>query len=499
MVENLNNGVFMILSCKKYKNRLLAVNNIWKHKLNAFYKSYFIIGNPLLSTDYEFDYINDIIYVKCGDEYDYLPHKVKLGLTAISTLNPEWIVKIDDDMILDCEKFKNWITLNKNNGDYLGHIQTAKEGWGSYQSDRFILEKNKQPFYVKDAIYCSGPCYFLSKLAYTCLIKNMDPEYCKLEDINVGTTLYYNNIIAKQGDTYTDHYNTFNTTNSYFSCQDSANILINDNNALENKNFICLLNSGGGLGNQIFQVCTIYSYAKNNNGIPVLLTDYPETYRYNITHYKDTIFNSFIFSSSYNYQNCNILWSEPNFYYDEIKQGYNKLKGYFQSYKYFNNRLPELRDLFYNNLNSIRNNMVNKWFKSLSDNTCMIHIRRGDYTTQFKDIYHTVDEDYVIQALQHISNIEKYDLCIFSDDFNHVKTWEIWNKYKTHFIEENDALNTFVCMLECKHHIISNSSLSLTASLLSKNQNYKIAPKTWFKNHVISKLEDLYPTNYILI
>ena len=140
----------------------------------------------------------------------------------------------------------------------------------------------------------------------------MDPEYCKLEDINVGTTLYYNNIIGMEGNTYTDHYNIFNSSSTYFSCQDSGNVLINDKNAIENNNYICLLNSGGGLGNQLFQVCTIYSYSKDNNAIPVLLTDYSETYRYNILYYKDTLLQTFLFSSSNNYRQCNNLWSEPN-------------------------------------------------------------------------------------------------------------------------------------------------------------------------------------------
>ena len=499
MNSDLDNGIFMIISCKKYKNRLLAVNNIWRNKLNSFYKSFFIIGDPSIESDFFIDHINDTIYVKCGDEYDFLPHKVKLGLTAISTFNPNWVIKIDDDMILDIDKFKNWLSLNYNKADYLGHLQTAKEGWGTYQSERFILEKNKQRFFVKNAIYCAGPCYYLSKKAYTCLVENMDPEYCKLEDINVGTTLYYNNIIGMEGNTYTDHYNIFNSSSTYFSCQDSGNVLINDKNAIENNNYICLLNSGGGLGNQLFQVCTIYSYSKDNNAIPVLLTDYSETYRYNILYYKDTLLQTFLFSSSNNYRQCNNLWSEPNFYFNEIQPGFTKIKGYFQSYKYFNNRLPELRNIFHFNLKDIRKNMIQKWFHSISNNTCMVHIRRGDYTTQYKDIYYTVDEDYIQKALQSIQNSNELDICVFTDDFEYVKQWNVWKNYKTTFIEEDDALNTFVCMMECKHHIISNSSLSLSAALLSLNQNIKIAPSKWFKNYVQFKLEDLYPSNYILI
>jgi hypothetical protein len=503
-------GIFIIISCRKYTTRRIAVNHVWRNKLNKHFRSFFIIGDNSIDSDFKFDFINDIIYVKCGDEYDFLPHKVKLGITAAATLNPDWIIKIDDDILLNCEKFKTWIQTNYNKADYLGYLQNSKEGWGNYAPERFILEKNKQPFFVKKAAYCAGPCYYLSKKAYECVIQNMDPEYCKLEDVNLGTSLYYNNIIAQQGNTYTDNYNSFKSESStHFAYQDTNGHEINNNNAIEHKNFIVLDNSGGGLGNQIFQVCTLYSYSKANNSIPILLTDYGETYRHNISHYKDTLFNYFTFSTKSLYTQCNNSWKEPSFTYTSIPEGYNKLKGYFQSFKYFESVINELRLLFNYNTKNIRENMVNKWFNNISKNNCMIHIRRGDYTTQYKDIYHVVDEEYIEKSIQRLLESldnKSIDLCLFTDDFKYVKTWNLWNKYtnsnstiKVHFIEEEDALNTFVCMLECKHHIISNSSLSLSASLLSINQNIKIAPNKWFKNFVVAKLEDLYPQNYILI
>ncbi len=492
------NGIFLILSCKKYSKRQQAVTNTWKNKLNKLFKSFFIVGDLTIENEYQFDYINDIIYVKCRDEYDFLPHKVKLGIKAISTLNPDWIIKIDDDMVLDCEKFQNWLTHHYNKDDYIGRLQNGSEGWENYAPERYVLEKNKNPYFRKRALYCAGPCYYLSKKAYQCLIDNMDPEYCKLEDVNVGTTLYYNNIIAKESNIYTDHYNILLSSNSYFCYQDTPGIVINDSNSYNNSKNVYLSNSGGGLGNQIFQVCTLFGYAKEYNNNPILLSNYGETYRHNIIVYKNNIFKSFQFDIINN-SDRPTLWKEPNFYFDNIPEGFNFIKGYFQSFKYFDKYIISLRNMFYDNLTEIREEMIKKWFTSLSNDTIMIHIRLGDYVTKYNDIYYTVDENYVKEALNKIKNVEHMNLCVFSDDFPIVKNWSIWNNYNTHFIEEENALHTFVCMLECKHHIISNSSLSLSATLLSKNQYYKIAPKKWFKNNIITKLEDLYPSNYILI
>lgn len=195
-------GIIMILNCKKYASRRDILTN--SYRKDCPLKSYFIVGDPMIDKDYILDSSTDSITVKCEDGYDWLPHKVKLGLTAIHALfNPEYIIKIDDDMIINNQALLHWINIEKPKGDYLGLMQDNPGDTGCFQPERFERPQNKLPVTIKAVKYCAGPCYYLSKKAYMCVIEHMDPEYLKLEDMNVGTTLNYSgNIFPILSSTY---------------------------------------------------------------------------------------------------------------------------------------------------------------------------------------------------------------------------------------------------------------------------------------------------------
>jgi len=274
-----------------------------------------------------------------------------------------------------------------------------------------------------------------------------------------------------------------------------------------------LINSGGGLGNQLFQICTLYAFAISANKTPVLLTDYNETYRRKFTEYMTSLFQSFTMSTSnkevqemFTKGKRPIHYKETNFWYNQIPNDSNLIQGYFQSYKYFSTYLPQLRELFYNNTKYIADKMVHKWNITNPNESCMCHIRRGDYIGQFSDIYEYNGEEYYRRALSIAVDKQTHikTLFVFTDDFTFVKKWDIWKTcgLQVIFVEEQDALETFIAMTMCGNFIVTNSSLSLTASLLSLHQDgVKIASSKWFKpsSYVQAKLEDLYPEDYIII
>lgn len=278
-------------------------------------------------------------------------------------------------------------------------------------------------------------------------------------------------------------------------------------------NKVCLINNGGGLGNQLFQICTLYAFAIENNKVPLLLIDYNETYRKRFTEYMGSLFQSFCTSISYievqdmfSKRTQPIHYKESNFWHNNIPSQSNLIQGYFQSYKYFKDYLPHLRQLFSNNIQDISQKMITKWNMNNPCTSCMCHVRRGDYIGQFSDIYEYNGEEYYERALTTLvskqPNIQT--LFVFTDDFSCVKKWNVWKNcgLQVVFVEEPDALETFVAMIQCGHFIITNSSLSLTASLLSQHQNgVKIASSKWFKSasSVQAKLEDLYPEDYTII
>jgi len=167
--------------------------------------------------------------------------------------------------------------------------------------------------------------------------------------------------------------------------------------------------------------------------------------------------------------NNTIVIKEKEFRYSELPtldptKNYF-LDGYFQSYKYSQNYLESIKnDLFPN---------IEKF-----DNTIMLHVRRGDYLN-LPDFHPVQSLDYYKKSLE---KIEHSKVLVFSDDLNHVKTWDFFKDYNVEFIDK-DVEECFNLMIRCNHFIISNSSLSLLAYHFGKEEKGKnkiCMPKNWF-------------------
>jgi len=168
--------------------------------------------------------------------------------------------------------------------------------------------------------------------------------------------------------------------------------------------------------------------------------------------------------------NNTIMIKEKEFRYSELltlDQTKNYfLDGYFQSYKYSQNYLESIKqDLF---------PKIEKF-----DNTIMLHIRRGDYLN-LQDFHPVQSQDYYKKSLELLDNSKDSKVLVFSDDLNHVKTWDFFKDYNVEFIDK-DVEECFHLMIRCNHFIISNSTLSLLAYYFGKDENTKLCmPKNWF-------------------
>lgn len=170
-----------------------------------------------------------------------------------------------------------------------------------------------------------------------------------------------------------------------------------------------------------------------------------------------------------------------NFHFDP---GVNYiLDGYWQSEKYFSSVVDELPNLF-------------NWpdIKQLDfNNSCSIHIRRGDYLN--------TQHIHPIQSIQYynkaIDIIGKYDnIYIFSDDIQWCK--ENLNFKNSIFMEGNSNLEDLRYMSLCSHNIIANSSFSWWGAYLNQNKDKKvICPKLWFGDGTNDS--DLKPLRWIQI
>ena len=270
----------------------------------------------------------------------------------------------------------------------------------------------------------------------------------------------------------------------------------------------CLENFIGGLGNQIFQIATLISFAKKYKttfSFPLGVTEI-----YGLT--KILVYQEQIFSGFTNH----ILYKEKNNNLKEIKQEVCQFKDIkivdgvdLQNNNLIIAGLPMLLSLFYDNIDDIRNifhSQKNKLNHHLPKNE-NIKICIG---------FRTFDEEghpewmasvsYYKEALQYILNklnSSKIELHIFTDRIN--VSYDIINsilkdigkqdvKYFEYFGKRDGItdVKSFFLMMDCDHYIICNSTFHYWPAILSQKESIIICPTTinncfndWFINNLV--------------
>ena len=187
--------ILLIMNCKKYAFKADEQKNGWLKMLPQNISYYHVIGDPELSTDFEFYELRKILYVKTEDTYISLPKKVIAALNAVrETFKFKYIFKTDDDQILQNEKFFDTIIglinekPSKMKVHYGGQIINVEI---PYMSKYFLIHPElPEDMILKKTEYCSGRFYFLSSEAVTNLVLKRDKiEKEFLEDYAIGLNL----------------------------------------------------------------------------------------------------------------------------------------------------------------------------------------------------------------------------------------------------------------------------------------------------------------------
>lgn len=137
-----------------------------------------------------------------------------------------------------------------------------------------------------------------------------------------------------------------------------------------------------------------------------------------------------------------------------------------------------------------------------SCNSVCLHIRRGDYLSQaFVNTLCVCDERYYVEAVRQAS--EQLDNPVFFCFSNDHESLE-WIKQNYHFPAvdiryvdlENPDYEEHRLMTACKHFIISNSTFSWWAAVLSDvhPQKQVWTPKTWIKGRNVTLYKDSWIT-----
>jgi hypothetical protein len=249
----------------------------------------------------------------------------------------------------------------------------------------------------------------------------------------------------------------------------------------------------GGLGNMLFQIAVAYSVSLRDNKKMICDTKDMIIPHKPYTFYTDNIFRKIKFTNEIPNQK---YIGEYGFQYSPIPklEGNIKLIGYFQSEKYFLEYRDELLDLFKID-EKTELKLLEKYGDIINQETCSIHVRRGDYLG--------LPNHHPIQSINYYKDSigiigEEKHFVIFSDDIKWCEENFNFLKNKT-FVSGNLDYEDLYLMSMCNHNIIANSTFSWWGAWLNRNVNKKvIIPSKWFgisNSHFITN--DLYCDKWI--
>ena len=279
----------------------------------------------------------------------------------------------------------------------------------------------------------------------------------------------------------------------------------------------------GGLGNQMFQCAYAKALQQKGHEVKIDISAF-ETYKlhggyqldkYNIDldssikdendkFYKNTFFykvlRRFGMDFSRRIKEKSLLFDKKLLEIDDNSY----LDGYFQCEKYF----KDIREIILkqftinqdisNYTKEIKNKIQN------SQNSCSLHIRRGDFVNSTNiNIHGACDIEYYKKAMKYLEEkVVNINYFIFSDDIEWVKeNLAIQNAIYIDSKEKRIPHEDIYLMSLCKNNIIANSSFSWWGAWLNQNENkIVIAPKRWFADDKLeSQSKDIVCESWVKI
>lgn len=161
-----------------------------------------------------------------------------------------------------------------------------------------------------------------------------------------------------------------------------------------------------------------------------------------------------------------------------------KLRGFFQSEKYFIHAADEVKAAFPLNIKPT--------------DRVSIHVRRGDYVKYVDNFLPTTVED-VKKAVSFFQERGHNHFLICSDDIPWCKANLSCIDAKLDFNEGKDEYQDLSDMASCAHHVVSRSSFSWWAAWLGHNPDKIVAALTpWFgtKNGLYNQTQDIIPDRW---
>lgn len=266
----------------------------------------------------------------------------------------------------------------------------------------------------------------------------------------------------------------------------------------------------GGLGNQLFQIFSLMGISKKNN------YDYliDKSYNSDRKPYWDTILSKIPNCENKEIEFMNskdeiFAVNENRFtQYTDIEIDKNQmpnvlLKGYFQSFFYFEHIRENVFDLLIKNQKPEILNKVNELYNHLklkypNKKLIFIHRRKGDYQDPIhKGFFQILPMSYYKEALSHFDQDECAFIIFCEDQLATLEEFEFL-KHKEFIIEEDYI--ELLLMSKMDGAIISNSTFSLWGAYLMDYYRCKkvVCPKYFFREWDIHRC-DFFEKHWIFI
>lgn len=241
------------------------------------------------------------------------------------------------------------------------------------------------------------------------------------------------------------------------------------------------------LGNNLFQLAAALSLNSEVTICVPLEDEYQATLKFSNTFFKGFTILNYVPDGIPIYQ-------EPFYHYNRIPYIAGTdliLKGYFQSYKYFDK--IKVLNQFSIDEKTLKFIQLN-YPEILKQRFTSIHVRRGDYMKMlFKHPFSGLK--YYQKAIDLIGRNENF--IVVSDDIKWCKKY--LKLKRVIFVENTSPIIDLYIQSYCQNNIMSNSSFSWWGAYLNKNGVKVIAPRLWFGFKSTQDTKDLLLPHYEIV
>jgi hypothetical protein len=267
----------------------------------------------------------------------------------------------------------------------------------------------------------------------------------------------------------------------------------------------------GGLGNQLFQIFTLISYGLTHK-VPFYFEHKVVPTREDRPFYWGNFLSSLKSFVKTTYEPNLQIYRENGFHYtqplpyEQIGKPF-KFFGYFQSFKYFQEKE---KDIFkFIRLNQQMESIKIK-YSTICDfeNTVSLHFRIGDYKHQPQN-HPVMDTSYYKSALQRViecTGRSDWNILYFFEEQDKDAVKQIIYELQIEFNRLTfTPINTEIVDYEqvllmslCQHNIIANSSFSWWGAYFNQHTNKIVTyPSKWFGPSLgIKKMDDMFPIGW---